>query len=65
MTAKSDPGLPGGMDGAPKRPAHKQAHAQAPKHSSSATKPSDPRLEPPKRVTGPRITTKGSNKGAR
>lgn len=65
MTAKSDPGLPGPMDGAGKKPAHKQAHAQAPKHSSSATKPSDPRIEAPKRRTGPRITTRGTNSGAK
>jgi len=65
MAAQSDPGLPGPMDGAAKRPPHKQAHSQKPKHSASATGPSDPRIEAPKRRTGPRITTRGSNKGAR
>lgn len=65
MTASSDPGLPGPMDGAPSKVKHKQAHAQAPKHSSSASKPSDPRIEAPKRRTAPTIKTRGSNSGAK
>jgi hypothetical protein len=65
MAAQSDPGLPGPMDGAPKKAGFKAAYKQPPRDSVSATGPSDPPIEPNKRRTAPAVKTRGSNRGPR
>jgi hypothetical protein len=65
MGAKSDPGLPGPMDGAPKRAGHKGAPTQAPRHSASANGPSDPGKSVSKNRPAPAVKTRGTNRGAR
>lgn len=64
MSAKSDPGLPGPMDGAPKPAGHKTAYRQPPRSSTSATGPSDPGQSTVKRRPAPAVKTRGTNRGA-
>lgn len=65
MAAQSDPGLPGPMDGAPKKAGYKAAYRQPPRASTSATGPSDPGMSTVKRRTAPAVKTRGTNRGAK
>lgn len=65
MAAKSDPGLPGPMDGAPKKGSYVKAPTQAPRSSVSATGPSEGGMSTVKRRSAPAVKTHGSNKGPR
>jgi len=66
MAASSDIPLPGPMDGAPKDAGYKAAYKQPPRHSTSATGPSDPgTVNGNKRKTAPAVKTRGSNRGPR
>lgn len=55
----NDPKLPSKMHGV-SNAGHAPAHAQAPRHSTSATGPSEPGTGSPKRRTPPLPKTKGT-----